>query len=52
LRCLRAHQISLGFRVDNVRWAPDGTLLVAGQGGSDEAIFGRGHPTRVTFRRR
>ena len=34
-------QIPLGFRVDNVRWAPDGTLLVAGQGGSDDAIFGR-----------
>ena len=27
--------IELGFRVDNVRWAPDGTLLVAGQGGPD-----------------
>jgi len=25
-------EIPLGFRVDNVRWAPDGTLLVAGQG--------------------
>lgn len=25
-------EIALGFRVDNVRWAPDGTLLVAGQG--------------------
>ena len=25
--------LKLGFRVDNVRWAPDGTLLVAGQGG-------------------
>jgi hypothetical protein len=34
--------IQLGFRVDNVRWAPDGTLLVAGQGGTDGAIFGRG----------
>jgi len=34
--------IDLGFRVDNVRWAPDGTLLVAGQGGPDSAIFGRG----------
>ena len=36
-------EISLGFRVDNVRWAPDGTLVVAGQGGPDTAIFrGRG----------
>jgi len=25
--------VPLGFRVDNVRWAPDGTLLAAGQGG-------------------
>lgn len=25
--------IPLGFRVDNVRWAPDGSLLTAGQGG-------------------
>ena len=31
--------ISLGFRVDNVRWAPDGTLLVAGQGGPDCAVL-------------
>ena len=34
--------LNLGFRVDNVRWAPDGTLLVAGQGGPDCAVFGRG----------
>ena len=39
---VKRDQISLGFRVDNVRWAPDGTLLVAGQGGSDTALFGRG----------
>ena len=38
----KREEIPLGFRVDNVRWAPDGTLLVAGQGGSDAAIFGRG----------
>ena len=24
----------VGFRVDNLRWAPDGTLLAAGQGGT------------------
>ena len=35
--------IALGFRVDNVRWAPDGTLYVAGQGGAD-AGRGRGAP--------
>jgi hypothetical protein len=26
--------VSVGFRVDNVRWAPDGMLLAAGQGGA------------------
>ena len=26
--------VNVGFRVDNVRWAPDGTLLAAGQGGT------------------
>jgi hypothetical protein len=26
--------VGVGFRVDNVRWAPDGTLLAAGQGGT------------------
>ena len=41
----RREQIPLGFRVDNVRWAPDGTLLVAGQGGDDNAILGRGAAT-------
>jgi hypothetical protein len=25
--------VPLGFRVDNIRWAADGTLLGAGQGG-------------------
>jgi hypothetical protein len=27
-------EIPLGFRVDNIRWAADGSLLAAGQGGS------------------
>ena len=26
--------VQVGFRVDNVRWAPDNTLLAAGQGGT------------------
>ena len=26
--------VSVGFRLDNLRWAPDGTLLAAGQGGT------------------
>src|SRR5262245_16045559 len=29
--------VGVGFRVDNVRWAPDGTLLAAGQGGAAPA---------------
>ena len=29
--------VPLGFRVDNVRWAPDGSLLAAGQGGTPPA---------------
>lgn len=35
-------EIPLGFRVDNVRWAPDGTLLVAGQGEAPTPEGGRG----------
>jgi sugar lactone lactonase YvrE len=27
-------EVPLGFRVDNIRWAKDGTLLAAGQGGA------------------
>ena len=27
-------EIPLGFRVDNIRWAADGSLLAAGQGGT------------------
>lgn len=30
----RRDVVPLGFRVDNLRWAPDGTLLAAGQGGT------------------
>ena len=34
--------VQLDFRVDNIRWAPDGSLLLAGQGGGDTSLFGRG----------
>jgi len=30
---IKRDSIAVGFRVDNLRWAPDGTLLAAGQGG-------------------
>ena len=30
-------EVPLGFRVDNIRWATDGSLLAAGQGGTPEA---------------
>lgn len=42
-------QIPLGFRVDNVRWAPDGTLLVAGQG-TNTSVIGKIDPRTMTYR--
>ena len=30
---LKKDSVAVGFRVDNLRWAPDGALLAAGQGG-------------------
>ena len=30
-------EVPLGFRVDNIRWAADGSLLAAGQGGTPQA---------------
>jgi len=30
---VKRDSVSVGFRLDNLRWAPDGTLLAAGQGG-------------------
>jgi hypothetical protein len=34
---VKRDSVPVGFRVDNVRWAPDGTLLAAGQGGAAPA---------------
>lgn len=34
---VKRDNVQLGFRADNVRWAPDGTLLVTGQGGTGAA---------------
>ena len=31
--------VDLGFHVDNLRWAPDGSLFAAGQGGSAQAVL-------------
>ena len=31
---VKRESVAVGFRVDNVRWAPDGSLLAAGQGGT------------------
>lgn len=31
---LKKESVPVGFRVDNLRWAPDGSLLAAGQGGT------------------
>jgi hypothetical protein len=33
---MKRDTVPLGFRADNVRWAPDGSLLVAGQGGTGQ----------------
>ena len=31
---IKKDSVSVGFRLDNLRWAPDGALLAAGQGGT------------------
>jgi sugar lactone lactonase YvrE len=33
---VKRDDVKLGFRADNVRWAPDGTLYVTGQGGAGQ----------------
>lgn len=34
---VKRDNVTVGFRADNVRWAPDGTLYVTGQGGNGPA---------------
>ena len=34
---VKKDDVPVGFRVDNVRWAPDGSLFAAGQGGTAAA---------------
>ncbi len=31
---MKKDAVPLGFRVDNIRWAPDGSIFAAGQGGA------------------
>ena len=33
-------EVAVGFHIDNVRWAPDGSLLAAGHAGSADAVIG------------
>ncbi len=42
--------IPVGFLADNLRWAPDGQLMVAGQNTSAKQVFGcfQSHETRCT----
>ena len=51
---VREDAVEVGFHVDNVRWAPDGTLLAAGHlGDAPESIFeclGQGRCDGVTSR--
>jgi hypothetical protein len=54
---VKRDEIPLGFRVDNVRWAPDGKLYVAGQGGPDagrggaapSSVIGRIDPATMKY---
>ena len=40
--------VVLGFRVDNLRWAPDGTILAAGQGDKTSHVA-KVNPDTLTF---
>lgn len=47
---LKRDSVSVGFRLDNLRWAPDDTLLAAGQGGtapSQTSNVARVNPTTL-----
>jgi len=49
---VKRESVSVGFRVDNIRWAPDGTLLAAGQGGiapSQTSNVARVDPSTLKF---
>ena len=37
---VQKESVEVGFHVDNVRWAPDGTLLAAGHTGGSIAVIG------------
>jgi hypothetical protein len=49
---IKKDSVAAGFRVDNLRWAPDGLLLAAGQGGtapSQTSHIAKVNPTAMTF---
>jgi hypothetical protein len=49
---VRKESVPAGFRVDNLRWAPDGALFAAGQGGtapSQTSHIGKLNPTTMKF---
>ena len=48
----KRESVNVGFRVDNVRWGPDGSLLAAGQGGvapSQTSNVARVDPNTLKF---
>jgi sugar lactone lactonase YvrE len=42
---IKKDRVAVGFRVDNLRWGPDGVLLAAGQGGT--ALSQTSHVVKV-----
>ena len=50
---VKKDSVSVGFRLDNLRWAPDGELLAAGQGGkapSQTSNVAKVNPTTLKVR--